>query len=170
MHMKLTDAERRAVAQFAADCAERTLPLFEAKAPADTRPRAAIDGARAYARGAERTQQLRSLAWAAQKAAGEVGDPAAKAAARAAVGAAGAPYIHDLESPHQLNQVLGPAVSMAQARELAADDAGLGDEEIRWAMHASPAVRTVVRRWPGRGPSRSRVGTLYHQLDSGLRG
>jgi len=59
---------------------------------------------------------------------------------------------------------------LAQARELAADDPGLGDEEIRWAIeHASPTVREVVRRWPGRGPSRSRVGTLYHQLDTGLR-
>ncbi|MFG1817998.1 putative immunity protein [Kribbella sp. NPDC049174] len=168
--MKLTDEGRCAVTQFAVDCAERALPLFEAKAPTDTRPREAIEAARAYALGGQRTAQLRSCAWAAQKAAGEVGDPAAKAAARAAVGAAGAPYIHDLESPHQLNHVLGPAVSMAQARELATDDPALGDEEIRWAIeHASPLVRKVVRRWPARDPGRTRLSTLNHQLDKGLR-
>ncbi|MEU4608184.1 putative immunity protein [Kribbella sp. NPDC023972] len=168
--MKLTDEDRRLVTSWAAECAERVLPLFEAKAPADTRPRDAIEAARAYARGGRRTAQLRSCAWAAQKAAGEVGDPAAKAAARAAVAAAGAPYIHDLESPHQLNHILGPAVLMAQARELAAADTAAGDEEIRWAIaHASPSLRQVVRRWPARDPSPTRTGTLYHRLDNALR-
>lgn len=33
-----------------ADCAERTLSLFEARAPGDTRPHDAIDGLRAFAR------------------------------------------------------------------------------------------------------------------------
>ncbi|MGW1342573.1 putative immunity protein [Kribbella sp. NPDC002412] len=166
--MKLTDEDRRAITQFAVDCAERALPLFEAAAPGDTRPREAIEAARDYANGGERSKRQRSAAWAAQKAAGEVDDPAAKYAARAAVGAAGAPYIHDLESPHQLNHVLGPAVAMAQAYQLATDEPG--DSQIDWAIdHASAAVRDVVRHWPAREPSRSRVGLLTHRLDSGLR-
>src|SRR3990167_6808737 len=36
---------------FAADCAERVLPLFERECPNDMRPREAIAAARAYARG-----------------------------------------------------------------------------------------------------------------------
>ena len=36
---------------YAADCAERVLPLFERAWPADDRPRKAIEAARAYSRG-----------------------------------------------------------------------------------------------------------------------
>jgi hypothetical protein len=48
----LSDEDRRLVALWAADCAERVLPLFEAKAPSDTRPRKAIEGTRPFAIGA----------------------------------------------------------------------------------------------------------------------
>jgi hypothetical protein len=47
----LTDADHRLLALWAARCAEHVLPLFEAQARSDTRPRAAIDAARAWARG-----------------------------------------------------------------------------------------------------------------------
>jgi hypothetical protein len=97
--LTLSDEDRRRIALWAADCAERVLPLFEAKAPADTRPRKAIEGTRAFARGGKRTGQLRSLAWAAHAAAREVGDPVATAAARAAAHAAASPYIHALGDP-----------------------------------------------------------------------
>ena len=49
--MTLSEKDRRLVGLWAADCAERVLPLFEAKAPSDTRPREAIEGIRAFARG-----------------------------------------------------------------------------------------------------------------------
>jgi hypothetical protein len=88
----LSDQDRRLVAHWAADCAERVLALFEAKAPADTRPRDAIEGARAFALDGKRTAHLRSLAWAALAAARDVGDPVAAAAARAACCAAATPY------------------------------------------------------------------------------
>jgi hypothetical protein len=81
--MTLSEEDRRLVGLWAADCAERVLPLFEAKAPSDTRPREAIEGIRAFARGGKRIARLRSLAWAAYAAAREVGDPVATAAARA---------------------------------------------------------------------------------------
>src|SRR5262249_51489321 len=90
--MTLSDDERRLVGFWAADCALRVLPLFEAKAPSDARPREAIEGARAFARGGKRTAKLRSLALAAFAAAREVGDPAATAAARAAGLAASVAY------------------------------------------------------------------------------
>ena len=70
--MTLSEEDRRLVGHWAADCVERVLPLFEAKAPSDTRPREAIEGIRAFARGGKRTARLHSLAWAAYAAAREV--------------------------------------------------------------------------------------------------
>ena len=46
----LTDGDHHLLALWAADCAERVLPLFEAACPDNDRPRAAIDAARAWAR------------------------------------------------------------------------------------------------------------------------
>jgi Imm-5 like putative immunity protein len=169
--MTLSEEDRRFVGLWAADCAERVLPLFEAKAPADARPREAIEGIRGFARGGKRTARLRSLAWAAHAAAREVGDPVATAAARAASLAAATAYVHALATPHQAKHVLGPAVYGARARELAAvDDPSVGEEEIRWAIErASPTVREVVQRMPARSPGRSRLDALLYQLDAGLR-
>src|SRR5262249_8323115 len=128
-------------------------------------------GIRAFARGEKRTAKLRSLSLAAHAAAREAGDPAATAAARAAGLAAAVAYTHPLPTLDQAKHVLGPAVYAARARELAADDdPGVGDEEIRRAIeHASPEVREVVRRWPARGPGRSRLDALYYVVDAGLR-
>ncbi len=167
----LSEEDRRLVGLWAADCAERVLPLFEMKAPSDTRPREAIQGIRDFARGEKRTGQLRRLAWAAYAAARETGDPAAAAAARAAGLAAASPFIHERATPHQSKHVLGPAMYGARARELAAvDEPGAAEEEIRWAIErASPAVREVVRRIQARGNGRSRLDALLHQLDAGLR-
>lgn len=47
----LSESDRRSVAAWAADCAERVLWLFEAEAPHDRRPRDAIARTRAFARG-----------------------------------------------------------------------------------------------------------------------
>jgi hypothetical protein len=168
--MTLSDEDRRLLGLWAADCAERVLPLFEAKAPSDTRPREAIEAIRIFARGAKRSGQLRSVAWAALAAAREVGDPAATSAARAAGYAAATAYIHALATPHQLNHILSPAVYGAQACALALGDTSVGEEEIRWAIeHASGAVRDIVRRMPVRGIGRSRLAALQYLLDAGLR-
>jgi len=169
--MTLTQDDLRDVGRWAADCAERVLPLFEAKAPADTRPREAIEGIQVFGHGGKRTARLRSLALAALAAAREVGDPAATAAARAAGLAASCAYMHPLATLDQAKHALGPAVYGARARECAAaDDPSAGDAEIRWAIeHASPEVREVVARYPVRSPGRSRLDALYYQLDAGLR-
>ena len=47
----LSEADRRIVAAWAADCAERVLGLFEAEAPGDSRPRDALARLRAFVRG-----------------------------------------------------------------------------------------------------------------------
>jgi hypothetical protein len=53
--LTISEDDRRVLAVWAADCAERTLSLFEARAPDDTRPRYANNGARAFARGEMRS-------------------------------------------------------------------------------------------------------------------
>lgn len=170
--ISLTEDDLRVMGLWAADCAERALPVFEARASSDPRPREAIEGLKVFANGGKRTVQLRSLAWAAYAAAREVNDPAAAAAARAAGLAAAIAYTHPLVTPHQTRHTLGPAAYAALARELAEEgDYGVGDTEVQWAVeHASAQVRDVVRRMPERGVGRGRLDTLLRQLDVGLRG
>ncbi|WP_227025415.1 putative immunity protein [Streptomyces tsukubensis] len=167
----MSEEDRRLLGLWAADCAERVLPLFETEAPRDSRPREAVEAVRVFAREGKRTARLRSLAWAAQTAGREVAVPAATAAARAACYAAAAPYIHPLATPHQSKHALAPAVYAALARELAAGEGpAAADEELRRAIENAPrAVRELVRRMPARGPGRSRLDTLYHRLDAALR-
>ncbi|MEV6785217.1 putative immunity protein, partial [Streptomyces sp. NPDC051098] len=47
----LSEHELREIAGYAADCARRTLSIFEQSLPDDTRPREAIDAAHAFAAG-----------------------------------------------------------------------------------------------------------------------
>jgi hypothetical protein len=171
MSITLTDGELRGLGRWAADCAERALPLFEATAPADPRPREALEAVRAFGAGGRRTAHLRSAALAALAAAREVDDPVAEAAGRAAGYAASSAYLHPLASPHQVRHIVGPAQYEAYARELATGDPDVGHAEIRWAIdHAPEAVRDLIRRFPAGKPGRSRLGELHRQLEAGLRG
>lgn len=78
------DREHRALARFAAECAARVLPLFEAKHPRDRRPRDALAILRAWERGEVDMMTARRAAVLAHAAARRAKDPAAIAAARAA--------------------------------------------------------------------------------------
>ncbi len=79
----LSDADRRLVADWAADCAEHVLDIFEAAVPGDDRPRALTARTRAYAAGTLGTAEC-----IRRRFDGGVGpdeaEPAAAAAARAA--------------------------------------------------------------------------------------
>jgi hypothetical protein len=162
--------DRRVLAGWAAECAERVLQLYEVRAPGDLRVREAIAETRAFAEGGPRTKGIRTAAWTALKGAREVGDAVGMAAARAAGYAAGTPYIHDLVSPHQVKHVHGPAVQMALAEELAGGGAEVGDAAIRWAVARAPEeVRAIVRWLPETTFGASRVAVLSRQLDEGLR-
>jgi hypothetical protein len=65
----LTMDHLRAVAGYAAACAQEVLEIFERAHPGDSRPRDAIDAAWTFARGGKRGKTLRDTAWAALKAA-----------------------------------------------------------------------------------------------------
>ena len=80
----LTEADRRVVALWAADCAERVVALFEAEAPDDDRAREGIERARAYGRGELDTAGEIRRRFVAGRAARSATSPAAVAAARAA--------------------------------------------------------------------------------------
>jgi hypothetical protein len=162
----------RAVGGWAADCAERALPIYEKHADSDSRPRAAIEGIRVFAAGGKRTAQLRSLALSAYSAARETNDPAAAAAARAAGLAAASAYTHPLADVQQTKHIVGPAAYAALALELDhAGDPNIGDGEVRWAIeHAPSEVREVLQQMPARQAGNSRLDTILYELDAGIRG
>lgn len=172
MEIPLAEDELRQVTRFAAACARRVLPLFEAAHPDDPRPRDAIAEAEAFGAGGRRTAALRTRSWAAFAAAREATGAAAANSAYAASHAAGAAYLHPIASPHQVKHVLGAAVHQALALELkAGNDAGVGGEQLRWAARlASPEVRAVLRRIPPLPRGRGRFGELLGELDAALRG
>jgi hypothetical protein len=161
--LTLNEDNRRVLAVWAADCAQRTLPLFSAQAPADTRPRDAIDGVRAFARGELRIGQARALAVAAHAAAREVRDPAAVAAARAAG--------HAAATAHMASHARGVPAYGAKAAGLASpDDPTATEVEFRRQLAgASPAVRDVLRKLPaptasGRGPLGELIRALHEDV------
>lgn len=170
-YFTLTMESLRAIAGWAADCAERALPTFETRAVSDSRPRAAIEGIREFAAGNKRTARLRSLAMEANAAAREVGIPAAAAAARAAGFAAASAYTHPLADVHQTKHIVGPAAYAALALELDhAGDASVGDAEVRWALaHAPAEVREVLLHMPARQAGTTRLDLLLYKLDAGIR-
>ena len=162
--LTLSEEDRRVLAVWAADCAERTLPLFEDKAPNDPRPRDAIDGVRAFARGELRIGPARALAVAAPAAARGVRDPAAVAAARAAG--------HAAATAHMGSHARGVVYAAKAAGLAAPDDSTAVADEARWQLvHASPAVREVLRKLPppprGGGTLGALIDDLHAQVSAG---
>lgn len=93
----LSDDHHRALALWAAQCAEHVLQLFEDVVPGDDRPRQAVDAAAAWVRGELRMMQARALGGHAMGAARPL-TGAARFAAYAAGQAACVPHVaeHDL--------------------------------------------------------------------------
>ncbi|WP_344096599.1 putative immunity protein [Microbacterium deminutum] len=145
----LSEADRRIVAAWAADCAERVLPAFEAQAPADDRPRDAIARARAFARGELSAADEIRERFIAGRAASDVKTPVAVAAARAAAQAAAV--------AHMGAHALGAAAYAAKAVALAAPDRPEAvSDEIRWQLdHLTAESRSALRRLPPLGEDSS---------------
>ena len=173
----LSEADRRLVAAWAADCAERVLPLFEREAPDDGRPRDGIARARAFARGElDAAGEIRRR-FTAGRAAQSVTSPAARAAAWSAGQASGV--------AHMGAHALGAAAYAVKAVTLAAPDDTSASEggaaEIAWQLrHLSPPVRTALTRLPLSGADSSgplgtgllasgALGETIRTLQSGLR-
>lgn len=169
----LSETERRLVAAWAADCAERVLGFFEAEAPADDRPRSAIARTRAYARGELNTAEEIRRRFVGGVPAGEVKTPAAAAAARAAGQA--------VAICHMGAHALGAAAYAVRATSLAAPDRpSVVDDEIRWQLtHMTAGVRAALRALPPVGENSSgplgpgllasgQLGAIIRDLQVGL--
>ena len=168
----LSEADRRIVALWAADCAERVLGLFEAEAPEDGRPRDAIARTRAFARGELSVAGEIRRRFVAGRAARDVSAPAA-AAARAAGQATGI--------PHMGAHALGAAAYAAKAAGLAArGQRGAISKEIRWQLgRASAEARAALRKLPPVGENSSGplgpgllasglLGTIVREIQTSL--
>jgi hypothetical protein len=169
----LSEAERRLIAAWAADCAERVLGLFEAEAPDDDRPRALIARTRAFARGELNTAEEIRRRFAGGVGVGAVESPAAAAAARAAGQA--------VAVCHMGAHALGAAAYAVRAASLADPDRPEAVEsEIRWQLdHMSAGVRAALRALPPvgensagpLGPGRlasGQLGTIIRSLQAGV--
>ena len=145
------------LAVWAADCAERTLPLFEAQVPSDPRPRDAIEGVRAFARGELRIGPVRALAVAAHAAAREVGEPAATAAARASG--------HAAAVAHMASHARGVAYAAIAAGLAAPDDPDAGAAEARWQQgHLTPEATAILAELPAPPRSGGTLSALQQDL------
>ncbi|WP_366146416.1 putative immunity protein [uncultured Pseudokineococcus sp.] len=163
--------EIRVVARFAAESAEVVLPVFEDARPDDFRPRAAVDAAWAFARGAARSNVQRVTAVDAHRAAKDTSVAAAQHAALAAGDAAAAAYLHPLAQATQVGHILGAAAHAARVSELrGGGDPDVGAASIRLARdRAVPTLVEVLRRYPVAPAGRGRVAQLMQALDASLR-
>jgi hypothetical protein len=141
----LSEADRRIVAVWAADCAERVLGLFEAEDPEESGPRDAIARARAFARGELSAAVAIRRRFGDRRPARRV-SAQALAAARAAGQAAAV--------AHMGAHALGAAAYAAKAAGLAAPNRpDVISQKIRWQLdRLSIAGRAALRLLP-------RVGT-----------
>ena len=169
----LSEADRRIVAGWAADCAERVLELFEAEAPGDRRPRDAIARTRAFARGELDVGEEIRRRFVGGDAAREVGVAAAAAAAKAAGQAAAV--------SHMGAHALGAAAYAARAAGLAAPHRpGTVADEVRWQLdHLSETARAALGQLPPVGEDRSgplgpgllasgELGAIIRELQTGV--
>jgi hypothetical protein len=169
----LSEADRRLVAAWAADCADHVLWLFEAEAPGDDRPRTLIARTRAFARGELNTAEEIRRRFAGGVGPSEVKAPAAAAAARAAG--------QCVAVCHMAAHALGAAAYAVKARGLAeADRPGAVVDEMRWQLdHMSVEVRAALRALPPVGEDSSgplgpgllasgQLGTVIRDLQAAL--
>ena len=135
----LTDSDHHLLAWWAAACAEHVLHHFESLKPSDTRPRHAIEQARAWALCEIRMSQARAAAGAANAAARDLSG-AARHAAYAAGQAAAVAHV----AAHEL---VAAAYAIKAARAAAPEGEGesTGRLECRWQRDQLPdAIRDLV--------------------------
>ena len=135
----LTDDDHHLLAQWAADCAQHVLHLFEEVQPDDDRPRRAIDSARAWTRGEITMTQSRAAGGHAMAAARDLSG-AARHAAFAAGQAAAVAHV----AAHELGAA-AYAIKAARAAAPAGQAEEAGRLECKWQRAQLPdAIRDLV--------------------------
>lgn len=155
--LTLNESDRRILAAWAADCAARTLPIFERVAPNDKRPRDAIEAARAFARDEMKIGAAKSKAVAAHAAARSVAQDAAAVAAARSCG-------HAVATAHMAAHARGVSYSAVAVGTERAND------EVEWQFqHSSPQVRDLLSRLPAPQKSRAAVSIFQNLLQTKLQ-
>ncbi len=135
----LTDAHHHLLALWAAECAEHVLPLFEAVQPLDTRPRHALEMARAWTRGEVAMIQSRTAAGHANGAARALSG-AARHAAYAAAQAAAVAHV----AAHELGAA-AYAIKAVKAAAPKGEGEQAGRQECEWQREQLPdEIRELV--------------------------
>ena len=135
----LTDDDHHLLAQWAADCAQHVLHLFEEVQPDDDQPRRAIDSARAWTRGEITMSQSRAAGGHAMAAARDLSG-AARHAAFAAGQAAAVAHV----AAHELGAA-AYAIKAARAAAPAGQSEAAGRLECKWQRAQLPdAIRDLV--------------------------
>lgn len=135
----MTDDHHRLLAEWALQCAEHVLPLFEQDHPDDTRPREAIAVGRAWIRGEVPMTVAHDTAFIANAAARGLPDPARFAALAAGQAVAVAHVAaHDLGAAAYAIRAAGAAAGPADAARAQA-------QEREWQRDRIPAeLRALV--------------------------
>ena len=168
----LSEADRRLVAAWAADCVERVLELFEAEAPDDNRPRSLISRTCAFARGELDTANAIRRRFVDSVKAGDIKTPTAIAVARAASQAVAICHM----GAHALSAA-AYAIKAISVESPERPDAI--ENEIHWQLsHMSPEVHAALRSLPpvGKNPSgplgpgmvSNQVGPIIRELQARL--
>ena len=170
-YFEIQIAELQSLGQWAADCAERALSIYESIENKDNRPRNAVNGIRDFSKSGKRTHHLRKLALDAYRASLETIDMAASAAARSASLAAASAYTHPFKDINQSKHILGPAVYAAYAIELYNElDQIIGDREIKLAIDSATCkVAGLLNKMPAHEVGTKRIDQLFYELDHGIR-
>ncbi len=135
----LTDSDHYLLALWAAACAEHVLHHFESAKPADSRPRHAIEQARAWARGEITMSQSRAAGGHAMAAARDL-----SGAARHAAYAAGQAGVVAHVAAHELGAA-AYAIKAARAAAPEGEGESAGRLECRWQCDQLPdAIRDLV--------------------------
>ena len=135
----LTDEDHHLLALWAATCAEHVLHYFESARPADSRPRQAIEQARAWVRGEITMSLARAAAGHANAAARDL-NGAARAAAYAAGQAAAVAHV----AAHELGAA-AYAIKAARAEAAKGEEESAGRRECQWQRDQLPeAIRELV--------------------------
>jgi hypothetical protein len=133
MYKKYSREDQKALATWAADCAERVLPLFEKACPGDDRPRKAIEQCREWVRtGVFSMAVIRHASLSAHAAARDVTEESARYAARAAGQAVGTPHV----AQHAFGGAYY-ALKAVAAADPANAEANVA-EEWRWEVGRAP--------------------------------
>lgn len=134
--MDTEEEQQKGLAAWAADCAERVLPLFEQGKPEDRRPRKAIEAARAWAAGDIPVSAARGASSAANAAAREAEEGPPRDAARSAG--------HAAASAHNISHSIHAAAYAIKAvSDSAGADAATAEED--WQFNrVSEELRPLV--------------------------